>query len=160
MPGQLTKAATTTATNYTRTSLTANTTYYFEIVAVDTCFNDSAPSKQIAVTTLPLPAAPVKVDPDSKLGDDDERNLDGKHPAEWPADQVLLRLPGHIAHYLTNVATRATAEYVDTTALSNTTYYYAVEAVDQGMNVSPMSVSGAGHDFRAARRAVNVDCDG
>ena len=56
-PGQLAKIATTTATSYTATPLTPNTTYYFEIVSVDTSFDDSVPSDQTSVTTLPMPAS-------------------------------------------------------------------------------------------------------
>jgi fibronectin type 3 domain-containing protein len=138
--GHLTKAATTTATTYTLKSLTANTTYYFEIVAVDTSFNDSAPSEQIAVTTLPLPAAPVKVVPTA--------NSTTKITVTWTENIPQNGLPikyyyvfrGPSATNLTNVATRTTAEYVDTTAAPNTTYYYAVEALDTSMNVSPMSL--------------------
>ena len=52
-PGQLTQVATKTDTSYTATSLNGNTAYYFEIVAVDTGHNDSVPSNQISVTTLP-----------------------------------------------------------------------------------------------------------
>src|ERR1039458_2710745 len=42
--GKLAKLASATATTYTATSLSANTIYYFEIVAVDNKNNDSAPS--------------------------------------------------------------------------------------------------------------------
>jgi fibronectin type 3 domain-containing protein len=51
--------ATGGALTYTGRSLTANTTYYYEIVAVDADREDSIPSSLIAVTTPPLPAAPV-----------------------------------------------------------------------------------------------------
>lgn len=57
--GDLAEAGTAVspATTYTATSLSPNTTYYFEIQAVDTSHNLSAPSNRIAVTTLPMPAA-------------------------------------------------------------------------------------------------------
>src|ERR1035441_4565389 len=54
-PGQLTQVASRSDTMYTATSLNGNTTYYFEIVAVDTGHNVSAPSAQMSVTTLPAP---------------------------------------------------------------------------------------------------------
>jgi chitodextrinase len=61
-PGQLAKIATVAGgTTYTVRSLNAGTTYYFEIVAVDTDYEDSVPSNQISATTLPLPPPPTNL---------------------------------------------------------------------------------------------------
>ncbi len=51
--GQLTQVATVTGTTYTSQSLDANTTYYYEIVAVDTATDDSSPSNEVSATTQP-----------------------------------------------------------------------------------------------------------
>jgi len=138
--GQLTKVATTTSTAYTARSLSANTTYYFEIVAVDTKYDNSTPSGQISVTTLPMPAAPVNVAA--------APNSSTKVTVTWSENIPFNGLP--ILYYyifrgtsptgLTKVATRTTPSFVDTGVSPNTTYYYAIQASDTSYNVSPMSV--------------------
>ena len=122
-------------------SLTANTPYYFEIVAVDTSNDDSAPSEQITVTTLPLPAAPVNVVPTV--------NSSTRVTVTWTENIPTGGLP--IKYYyifrgtsptgLANVGTRTTPEFIDTTVSPDTTYYYAIEAIDTSLNVSPMSAT-------------------
>jgi fibronectin type 3 domain-containing protein len=139
--GKLSKAGSTTATTYTVKSLTANTPYYFEIVAVDTSNDDSAPSEQITVTTLPLPAAPVNVVPTV--------NSSTRVTVTWTENIPTGGLP--IKYYyifrgtsptgLANVGTRTTPEFIDTTVSPDTTYYYAIEAIDTSLNVSPMSAT-------------------
>jgi hypothetical protein len=42
---------------------------------------------------------------------------------------------------LTKLTSRSTPPFVDTGASPNTTYYYAIEAVDTGGDVSPMSAT-------------------
>ena len=56
---QLTKVATVKSTSYTERSLTPNTTYYYEIIAVDADNDDSPPLGEFAVTTLPGPPPPT-----------------------------------------------------------------------------------------------------
>jgi len=50
-PDTLTKVATVSGMTYTTTALDPNTTYYFEIVAVDTANDDSAPSSEVSGKT-------------------------------------------------------------------------------------------------------------
>lgn len=52
-PGQLTKINKVTGTTFTNKALIANTTYYYQIVAVDSAGNNSPPSTQVSATTLP-----------------------------------------------------------------------------------------------------------
>jgi fibronectin type 3 domain-containing protein len=60
-PGQLTKIARAKTTTYTNSSLTPGTTYYYEIVAVDTSNDLSVPSVEISVTTPTLPSVPANL---------------------------------------------------------------------------------------------------
>jgi fibronectin type 3 domain-containing protein len=139
--GVATKIGPATSTTYTATSLTANTTYYFEIVAVDTGHDFSGPSNQLAVTTLPMPAAPVNVVATASSCT--------KVAVTWSETIPTGGLP--ISTYkifrasspaglpsATPVVTKA-SPYNDTTVVANTTYYYAVEATDTGQDTSPMS---------------------
>jgi fibronectin type 3 domain-containing protein len=139
--GNLTKIASATGTTYTATPLIPDTTYYFEIVAVDTGRDDSAPSEAIAVTTDVLPNAPVNVAATA--------SSNTKVTVAWSETVPSNGLP--IQDYLvfraatpaglasaTGVTAKA-SPYNDTTVSANTTYYYAVEAKDTGQDVSPMS---------------------
>jgi fibronectin type 3 domain-containing protein len=130
-----------TAATYTATSLTPNTTYYFEIVASDTSHDLSAPSNQISVITLPMPAAPTNVAA--------KASSCTKVAVTWSETIPTGGLP--ISTYkifrasspaglpnATPVVTKA-SPYNDTTVVANTTYYYAVEATDTGQDISPMS---------------------
>ena len=49
--GDLTKIATVTATTFTNDSLAPNTTYYYEVVAIDTGRDSSPPSSEVSATT-------------------------------------------------------------------------------------------------------------
>jgi titin len=138
-PGSLIDVGSASNATYTASSLTPNTTYYFEIVASDTGRDLSTPSDQIAVTTLPMPAAPVNVVATA--------NSTAQITVTWSENIPPGGLP--IASYtvfrgtsstgLTQLAVRTPTQFVDTGLLPNTTYYYAVEATDTGQDVSPMS---------------------
>jgi len=138
--GQLTKIATVTGTTYTARSLTGNTTYYYEVVAVDSSYDDSQPSNQAAVTTLPMPVPPT--------------NLGASMPA---ATQIALTwqwapLPGGlpIARYLIDCGTSPTdppqvgivvsgTSYTYRSATASTKYYCDVVAVDSANDDSAPS---------------------
>jgi fibronectin type 3 domain-containing protein len=59
--GDFPTSTTTKGTSYSSTSLEPGTTYYFEIVAVDSAGDDSVASTPVSATTLPLPPAPTNV---------------------------------------------------------------------------------------------------
>jgi len=139
-PGNMTNTGSAIAATYTATSLAPSTTYYFEIVAVDTDHEDSAPSNQIAVTTLPMPAAPVNVG--AKANSTSVRLTWSENipPNGLP---ILLYnvLRGTSPSGLTQLTTRTAPPYLDTGVSPDATYYYAIEAVDTGHDVSPMSAT-------------------
>jgi fibronectin type 3 domain-containing protein len=138
-PGQLAKIATTTATSYTATPLTPNTTYYFEIVSVDTGFDDSVPSDQTPVTTLPMPASPVNVTATASSGTKVTITWSEVIPPNGLPIEYYYVFEGTSPSSLAKVATVTGTSYTASNLVAGTTYYFAIEALDTGMNVSPMS---------------------
>ncbi|HXM44647.1 MAG TPA: fibronectin type III domain-containing protein [Bryobacteraceae bacterium] len=149
-PGNVTKVGTvkapTTAftTSTTSDPLTPNTTYYFEIVAVDTGVpaDDSLPSDAIAVTTDSLPNAPINVTATA--------NSTTQVTVTWTETVPTNGLP--ISSYTvfrgatpttitTSLGSTTALKFVDTKASVDTTYYYAVEAKDTSQDVSPLSAA-------------------
>jgi fibronectin type 3 domain-containing protein len=138
-PGNLAKVASATGAKYTATSLTANTAYYFEVVAVDTGHGASTPSDQFAVTTPALPGAPagLAAAPTSttQVALTWSANLS---PGGMPLTGYYI-FRGTAPSSLLQVASAAGTAYTDYSLTSGVTYYYAVEALDQCGDVSPMS---------------------
>jgi fibronectin type 3 domain-containing protein len=139
--GKLAKVASTSNPSYGAASLSAGTTYYFEVVAVDTNHGDSTPSDQISVTTPPVPAAPVGVLATA--------NSDTQVTVSWSESIPANGLPiqnynifrGTSPTAMVQLTARTGTQFIDTGASPNTNYYYAIEAVDNGGDVSPMSAA-------------------
>jgi titin len=143
-PGNLTKVASATGTTYTAASLTPNTTYYFEIVAVDNAspHDYSPPSDQMAVMTLPLPAAPVITSVTANSAARITVAWSETVPAGGLSISSYTIFRGTSPTGLTKLATRGPSPltFTDTTGITpGTTYYYSMEATDSGQDVSPMS---------------------
>jgi fibronectin type 3 domain-containing protein len=136
-PSNLSQVATTTATSYIDTSVSASTTYYYAAEAVDTGGDVSPMSTTVAVTTPGLPSVPANVAATAPSA--------VKVSVTWLASTGSLPIAsyrvfrGSSASSLVQAATRATTSYTDTTVSPATLYYYAVEAVDTAGDVSPMS---------------------
>lgn len=140
-PGVLSKIATTTATTYNSMSLTPGTTYYYEVIAVDSAMDDSAPSDPISSAPMPLPPPPG--------------NLQATTPAntkisltwQWTAAPGGLPLSRFYVYCGTapsgqpQVATTTAFSYTYTGASPSTEYYCNVVAVDTGNDYSPASAN-------------------
>ena len=136
--GQLTKLpGTITGTTYTNRGLTANTTYYYEIVAVDSGKDTSIPSNQVSAVTDPLPPPPTNLAANA-------------HSATeiiftWNWSPLMNGLPA--ARYLIfcnnkQVGSEPTANgqsFTYRAATANTMYSCYVEAVDTANNDSQPS---------------------
>ena len=135
----LTQVATrySTPTSYTNYPLTPATTYYFGVEAVDPDGNVSPMSTVVAAATPALPTAPLNL---------------GATPVSttlialtWKAGPSGLPIAAYYVFRgtsrtnLTKVAATAATAFTDHSLTPGTTYYYAVEEVDQTGNVSPMS---------------------
>ena len=145
--GVATKIGSATSTTYTATSLIANTTYYFEIVAVDTGHDFSGPSNQLAVTTLPMPAAPVNVVATATSCTKvtvtwSETIPTGGLPISSYSVYRAASPNGPWTDKVGGAKATPPLQYIDTTVVANTIYYYAVQATDTSQDLSPMSAPG------------------
>jgi len=138
-PGNMIDIGATTAPPYISASLTANTTYYFEIVAVDTGHDSSAPSGQIAVATLALPAAPVNVMATANSAIQVTVTWLGSIPPNGLPILNYNILRGTSPTGLAQVAGRTAPPFFDTTVAASAMYYYAIQAVDTAGDVSSTS---------------------
>jgi chitodextrinase len=141
----LTQVATTysTPTSYTNYYLTPSTKYYYGVEAVDTDGNVSPMSAVVSVTTLALPSPPSKLTakPVSTIA----------MQLTWSAGASGLPVAGYnvfrgsAPSSLVQIAGKGSAtSYEDYPLTPGTTYYYAIEEVDQDGNVSPMSATASG----------------
>jgi fibronectin type 3 domain-containing protein len=131
----------TTNTAYTYRSASPSTTYYCEVIAVDSDNNDSQPSGLVAVTTPPMPAAPVDVVATATYSTVVTVTWSENIPRNGLPIQGYTIFRGTTPGNLTDIATRTAAVFTDTTVSPDTKYYYAVEATDTGRDVSPMSAT-------------------
>jgi len=153
---------------YSDMGLSASTTYYYKVTAVDVGLNESAPSNEASDTTPDEtpPAAPTNLSAtaisDSQIDldwdDNTEPDLDGYNVYRDTAPGVPVDLAYRIA---TGVAT---SEYSDTGLAAETTYYYVVTAVDTSTNESGASneasaTTQAGGDVTPPAAPTNLTAD-
>lgn len=129
------------STAYTYRSASPSTRCYCEVIAVDSANNDSQPSALVAVTTPPMPSAPVNVVATATYSTVVTVTWSEKIPRNGLPIQSYTIFRGTSPGNLTDVATRTAALFTDTTVSPGTTYYYAVEATDTGRDVSPLSAT-------------------
>jgi fibronectin type 3 domain-containing protein len=140
-PTGLTKLATRTAAPFVDTGDSPNTTYYYAIEAIDTSYDVSPMSATAQVTTPPMPAASANVVATANSSTADTVTWSESIPTNGLPIQYYNIFRGTSPTGLTKLTSRSTPPFVDTGASPNTTYYYAIEAVDTGGDVSPMSAT-------------------
>ena len=127
-----------TSTSYTSYPLTAGTTYYYGVEAVDKSGNDSAMSTVVSATTPMPPAAPANVSvlpvSATKMGLTWSASASGGLPIQ---NYDVYR--GTTTSNLSQVAIVLQTSYTDQSLNPATKYYYAVEAADSGGDISNMS---------------------
>ncbi|TES84113.1 MAG: hypothetical protein E3J91_00125, partial [Hadesarchaea archaeon] len=133
-PGAGNFVADTSVSNYSDTGLSADTTYYYKVTAVDTSNNESDPSAQASATTLTPedttpPAAPTGLT--ATAVSSSQINLDWNNNSEGDLDHY------HVYRSTTSgftpgagnfVADTSVSNYSDTGLSASTTYYYKVTA--------------------------------
>jgi fibronectin type 3 domain-containing protein len=139
-PAALTQAGRTagTTTSFPSSSLTAGSTNYYGVEAVDTSGNASAMSAVVSAKTPMPPAPPTSLAATAASA--------ARVALTWSA-AVGGGLPiqnyhiyrGTSSSTLSQVAVGLQTSYSDSSVTAGTTYYYAVEATDTGSDVSPMS---------------------
>ena len=131
--------ATPASSNYVDTTAVNGTTYYYAIRAVDTSENNSNNGNIASATPQPgndttPPAVPTGLvatagDNQVSLNWDDNTEPDLSH-------YVVRRNTTGVAPWGGAIATPTSSNYVDTTAVNGTTYYYAIRAEDTSGNKS------------------------
>jgi len=130
-----------TTTSYMSYPLTAGTTYYYGVEAVDTSGNVSLMSAVVQIATPMPPAAPAGLAATaasaSKIGLTWSASASGGLPVQYY--KVLRGSSASNPSDLSQVASVGQTSYTDTSVNPAATYYYAVEAADTGADLSPMS---------------------
>jgi chitodextrinase len=136
-PSNLTQVATTGATSYTNGSLTPGATYYYAVQEFDKAGNVSPMSAIVSATTLALPSPPKQVV--ATAVSTAEISLSWTTgPSGLPIGAYHI-FRGTKPSNLTQLTTIPATTFPDYQVTPATTYYYAVEEIDQNGNVSPMS---------------------
>ena len=138
-PASLAQVASRPTTSYTDVSLTPGTTYYYAVEEVDTGGNISPMSATASATTLAPPSAPTHVTATALSSQNVSVTWSASTGGLPLASYHLYR--GSSPSNLADVATRTGTSYTDTTVTPATTYYYAIQAVDTGGDLSPMSTA-------------------
>lgn len=141
-PTSMTLLATVNKTSYTDSSVTAATTYYYAIQAVDsgTPPAQSALSAPVSVTTYSAPSTPTNVVATASSATKVTVTWNASASGGLPiAGYHIYR--GSSAANLAQVAIRTTPSYIDTTVVASTTYVYAVQTGDTQGNLSAMSAT-------------------
>jgi titin len=138
-PSSLVQVATRAATTYTDVSLTPGTMYYYAVQETDTGGDLSPKSATVSATTLALPSAPTK--PAGTADSTRQVVLNWTAgPSGMPISSYRI-YRGATPSSLVEVASRTTTTYTDVSLTPATMYYYAVQEVDTGGNLSPMSAT-------------------
>jgi chitodextrinase len=129
-----------TSTNYSDTSLTANTTYTYTIYAVDGSGNQSAVSNSAVATTPPPP--PDTTPPTVPLNLASSNTTTNSTTLSWNASSDNVGVSGYqIFRDGVAVGTTSSPSFTDTGLQSATTYSYSVKAYDAAGNYSDTSSS-------------------
>jgi len=139
-PSNMSQLAVTTSTTYKDGTVSAGTTYYYAVQAMDTGGDYSANSTTVSVTA-PLPPAP----PGNVVGTAiTHRQISLTWSA--PSGGVLAITTYHVFRGISPTSlsvvgsiTAPTTSFTDNSVAPNSTYYYGVEAIDSGSDVSAMS---------------------
>ncbi len=139
-----TQIGTSVITSYSDMTVSANTTYYYRVKAVDAANNTSDPSISVNATT----PAPDTEAPTIPAGFTATAVSGGRIDISWTAStdnvgvteyRIERSLDGSTGW--TQVGSSTTTDYSDTTVSANTTYYYRVIAVDAANNISNPSAT-------------------
>jgi fibronectin type 3 domain-containing protein len=138
-PLNLVQVATRSTTSYTDTSLAPATTYYYAVQAVDTGGCVSAMSATVRGATPALPSSPGSLSA-TAISKKQINVTWSASTGGLPIGSYRIYRGGSPAN-LAQMAIRTGTSYTDTAVSPGTTYYYAVQAVDTGGDISPMSAT-------------------
>ena len=145
---------TTTGTTYTDTGLTPETTYTYEVSAVDTSNNEGTKSDPASATTDPAPAdttPPAKVTGlTANAISQTEIELNWNANTESDLDHYNVYRDGVL------IATTTSTTYTDTGLTPETTYTYEVSAVDTSNNEGAKSDPASATTLGATPNTMHV----
>ena len=116
--------STTTATNYTDTSVANSTTYYYVVLATSSG-DEIAASGYICITPTAVPATPTSL---VVVPGNEAAYLLSWSPVAGAVSYNIKR--STVSGSETTIATSAVTHYTDNGLVNGTTYYYEVSAVD------------------------------
>ena len=155
-PSAQSQLAISATTSYTDNSVSASTTYYYEVQANDSPGDTSPMSAQASATTLPLPNVPTSLAATAtsatklSLSWTDTVPPKGLPIANYQVDCGLA--PGS----LTKIATTLSGSYSYTGLAAGTTHYCAVLAADTAGDLSAMSAPVSATTDAAPTAPANV----
>jgi len=134
---------TTLGPSFTWNGASAASTYYCQVIAVDSANDQSKPSSQITVTTPPLPAAPTNVVATADSGTKVKVTVTWSEtiPTNGLPIQTYAIYRGISPNNMPKLTNRSASPFVDVNVVAGTTYYYAIQAVDTGNDDSPLSAT-------------------
>ncbi|HZV03046.1 MAG TPA: fibronectin type III domain-containing protein, partial [Planctomycetota bacterium] len=126
--GPYTQVGTTAATSFQDTGLTANTTYYYVVQAVN-AVTTSANSSEASATTLPnAPSPPTNVSATTVS----QTQINVTWTASPGATSYAVSRGTQSGGPYSQVGTTSTTSFQDMGLTANTTYYYVVQATNAG----------------------------
>ena len=129
-----TSIATQTGTTYSNTNLTADTAYYYQVMALDATGGGAANSPVMVTTRL---AAPSGLTPTAASAGE----IDLTWTSETGATNYIIQRSTNNTVWTTLVPspalTSASTSYADTSVLPGSTYYYTIIGVDASGNSAP-----------------------
>ena len=155
-PASLAKVAIRTAPPFFYTAVSPDTTYYCVIAATDSGKDVSIMSSTVQVTTPAMPAAPVNVAATPNSATQVTLTWTETVPANGLPVQTYNIFRGTSSASMAKLTSRTSAQYIDTGLAPNSAYYYSVQALDTGKDVSPMSPAAQATTFVMPAAPVNV----
>jgi len=144
--GTFVQVASVPANNYVNTGLTANSTFRYQVRAVDAANNISAFSNTLTVTTqmdgggdVTPPSIPANLTAPSTTASSISLAWTASTDNVGVTGYQILRAPGTTGGTFTQIATSPTNSYVNTGLAANTTFRYQVRAMDAAGLLSAVS---------------------
>ena len=144
--GTFTQVGTSTTTSFTSSGLTANTTYRFQVRAVDAAGNTSAVSNTVTAATqtgggsdTQAPSAPSNLASTGTTASSVSLSWTASTDNVAVTGYQILRAPGASGGTFTQVGTSTSTSFTNSGLTAGTTYRFQVRALDAAGNLSAVS---------------------
>ncbi len=145
--GTFAQIATSPSNSFVNTGLAANTTFRYQVRAVDAAGNASAVSNAVTATTqagggdVQPPSAPSNLTAPATTASSISLAWSASTDNTGVTGYQILRAPGTSGGTFTQVGTSTTTSFTNSGLTANTTFRYQVRAVDAAANASAVSNS-------------------